>query len=154
MNAAEPLAQFAREADFDCFMLAGRYTLLDQVALKELLPLCIERGIRIVAAGVYNSGILADPRAKARFNYVPAPAHLVERALRLEAVCGRFGVPLKAAAAQFPFSHPAVAAVVLGSRTPADIAENVALMQHPIPAALWQEMVAEDLLPAEAFETP
>jgi D-threo-aldose 1-dehydrogenase len=154
MNAAEPLAQFAREADFDCFMLAGRYTLLDQVALQELLPLCAERGIRIVAAGVYNSGILADPRAKARFNYVPAPAHLVEAALRLEAVCGRFGVPLKAAAAQFPFSHPAVAAVVLGSRTPADAAENVAMMQHPIPAGLWQEMVALGMLPAEVFEKP
>jgi D-threo-aldose 1-dehydrogenase len=154
MNAAEPLAQFAREADFDCFMLAGRYTLLDQVALQELLPLCTKRGIRIVAAGVYNSGILADPRAKARFNYVPAPPHLVERALLLEAVCGRFGVPLKAAAAQFPFSHPAVAAVVLGSRTPADAAENVAMMQHPIPAEMWKAMVAEGLLPAQVLETP
>jgi D-threo-aldose 1-dehydrogenase len=153
MNAAEPLAQFAREADFDCFLLAGRYTLLDQVALQELLPLCLARGIRIIAGGVYNSGILADPRGKARFNYVPAPPHLVERALRLEAVCGRFNVPLKAAAAQFPFGHPAVAAVVLGSRTPADIAENVALMRHPIPVGLWQEMVAEDLLPAEVIET-
>ena len=154
MNAAEPLAQFAREADFDCFLLAGRYTLLDQVALQDLLPLCLARGVRIVAAGVYNSGILADPRAKARYNYVPAPPHLVERALRLETVCRRWNVPLKAAAAQFPFSHPAVAAVVLGSRTAADAAENVAMMQLPVPAGLWQELVAERLLPAEVIEKP
>lgn len=154
MNAAEPLAQFAREGDFDCFLLAGRYTLLDQVALTELLPLCLERGVRIVAGGVYNSGVLADPRAKARYNYKPAPADLVERALRLETVCRRFDVPLKAAAAQFPFSHPAVAAVVLGSRTAADIAENAALMQHPIPAELWRAMVSDGLLPAEVLERP
>lgn len=150
MNAAEPLAQFAREGDFDCFLLAGRYTLLDQGALRELLPLCLTRGIRIVAGGVYNSGLLADPRAKARYNYRPAPPHLVERALRLEAVCGRFGVPLRAAAAQFPFGHPAVAAVVLGSRTPGDVADNLAMLEYPIPAELWDGLAAEGLLPAEA----
>lgn len=149
MNSWAPLAQFAKEGVFDAFMLAGRYTLLDQSALPELLPLCAAQGISIIAAGVYNSGILADPHTKARFNYVPAPATLVARALRLEAVCQRYGVPLKAVAAQFPFSHPAVTAVVLGCRTAADVAENVALMQLPIPSALWEEMVAEGLLPAE-----
>ncbi|HTU00490.1 MAG TPA: aldo/keto reductase [Candidatus Sulfotelmatobacter sp.] len=148
MNRWEPLARFAREARFDVFMLAGRYTLLDQSAFPELLPLCAAEGIRIVAAGVYNSGILADPRTKARFNYVPAPAVLVERALRLEAVCRRWGVPLRAAAAQFPFSHPAVISVVLGSRAAADIAENAALLQLPIPPALWQDLAGEGLLPA------
>ena len=154
MNAAEPLVRFAREADFDCFMLAGRYTLLDQVALHELLPLCLKRGISIVAAGVYNSGILADPRGKARFNYVPAPPHLVERALRLEAVCHRWNVPLKAAAAQFPFSHPTVSVVVLGCRTAADVEENAAMMRLAIPAGLWREMVAEGLLPAGVIPEP
>jgi D-threo-aldose 1-dehydrogenase len=154
MNAAEPLVRFAQEADFDCFMVAGRYTLLDQVALHELLPLCMERGISIVAAGVYNSGILADPRAKARFNYVPASPRLVERALRLEAVCQRWNVPLKAAAAQFPFSHPAVTAVVLGCRSAADVEENAAMIRLAIPAGLWQEMVAEGLLPAEVIPHP
>ncbi len=154
MNSWEPLARFAREAVFDGLMLAGRYTLLDQSALPELLPLCAAKGIGIVAAGVYNSGILADPRAKARFNYVPAPPALVERALRLEAVCQRWAVPLKAAAAQFPFSHPAVTAVVLGCRTVADVADNVALMQVAIPPGLWAELVAEGLLPAEVIPHP
>jgi D-threo-aldose 1-dehydrogenase len=135
-------------------MLAGRYTLLDQSALPELLPLCLARGIAIVAAGVYNSGILADPRAKPRFDYVPAPPPILARALRLEAVCRRWRVPLKAAAAQFPFSHSAVAAVVLGCRTAADAAENFALMQLPIPAGLWADMAGEGLLPAEATATP
>jgi D-threo-aldose 1-dehydrogenase len=154
MNSWEPLARFAREASFDAFMLAGRYTLLDQTALPEFLPLCAAKGIGIIAASVYNSGILADPRAKARFNYVPAPPALVERALRLEAVCERWNVPLKAAAAQFPFSHPAVTAVVLGCRTAADVAENAALMQLPIPPGLWTELVAEGLLPAEVIPHP
>ena len=154
MNSWEPLARFAREASFDAFMLAGRYTLLDQTALPELLPLCAAKGIGIIAAGVYNSGILADPRAKARFNYVPASPTLVERALRLEAICQRWNVPLKAAAAQFPFSHPAVTAVVLGCRTAADVAENAALMQLPIPPDLWTELVAERLLPAEVIAHP
>jgi D-threo-aldose 1-dehydrogenase len=154
MNGWEPLARFAREAPFDAFMLAGRYTLLDQSALPELLPLCVARGIAIVAAGVYNSGILADPHAKPRFDYVPAPPSILARALRLEAVCRRWRVPLKAAAAQFPFTHSAVAAVVLGSRTAADAAENFALMQLPIPAGLWADMAGEGLLPAEATATP
>jgi D-threo-aldose 1-dehydrogenase len=153
MNAWEPLARFAREAPFDAFMLAGRYTLLDQSALPELLPLCAAKQIAIVAAGVYNSGVLADPRAKPRFDYVPAPPPIVARALRLEAVCRRWDVPLKAAAAQFPFTHPAVAAVVLGCRTAADVAENVALMQRPIPAELWAEMIGEGLLP-EGIRAP
>jgi D-threo-aldose 1-dehydrogenase len=150
MNAWEPLAQFAREADFDCFMLAGRYTLLDQSALPELLPVCLERRISIVAAGVYNSGVLADPRAKARFNYVPAPPRLVERAIRIEAVCQRWGVPLRAAAAQFPFGHPAVASVVVGCRTAAAVQDNLALFRFPIPGGLWPDLVREGLLPEEA----
>jgi D-threo-aldose 1-dehydrogenase len=154
MNAWEPLARFAQEADFDCFMLAGRYTLLDQGALPELLPLCEQRGISIVAAGVFNSGILADPRRKARFDYVPAPPHLVERALRLEAVCRRWNVPLKAAAVQFPFGHPAVATVVVGCRSAADIQEVEALCRLPLPPELWRDMVSEGLLPEEGIPRP
>jgi len=154
MNAWEPLARFAQEADFDCFMLAGRYTLLDQGALPELLPLCQRRGISIVAAGVFNSGILADPRRKARFDYVPAPPELVDRALRLEAVCRRWNVPLKAAAVQFPSGHPAVATVVVGCRSAADIEEVEALCRLPIPPELWWDMVAEGLLPEEGIPRP
>src|SRR5205823_4778876 len=116
MNQAEMLTRFAREADFDCFLLAGRYTLLDQVALKELLPTCIERGVAIIAAGVYNSGILADPKPGAHYNYRDAPAGLIDRAQKVRDVCGRHGVPLRAAAIQFPLGHPAVQTVVVGCR--------------------------------------
>ena len=151
MNAWEPLARFALEADFDCFMEAGRYTLLDKGALRELLPLCQRRGISIVAAGIFNSGILADPRKKARFDYIPAPPELVNRALRLEAVCQRWGVPLKAAAVQFPFGHPAVATVVVGCRSAADIQEVETLCRLPIPHELWKELVSEGLLPEEGI---
>lgn len=150
MNQAEMLAQFACAADFDCFMLAGRYTLLDQIGLRELLPICEQKVISIIAAGVYNSGILADPRPGATFDYVPAPPELLEKARRLEAVCSRHGVPLPAAAIQFPLGHPAVAGVVIGARSVAELDEDVAMFRHPIPPDLWQELKAEDLLPGEA----
>lgn len=151
MNAWEPLVRFAREADFDCFMVAGRYTLLDQGAAQELFPLCQRRGISIVAAGVFNSGILADPHTKARYNYVPAPPTLFERSLLLEAICEQWGVPLKAAAVQFPFGHPAVATVVVGCRLATDIQEVETMVQLPIPPGLWEEMVAKALLPKGAI---
>ena len=153
MNQAAMLARFAREGDFDCFLLAGRYTLLDQTGLPELLPLCLERNIAIIAGGVYNSGLLADPRRGAPFDYQPAPAHLVDRTLRLHEVCARHGVPLKAAAIQFPLGHPAVACVVIGARTPLELVENIAMFRHPIPRDLWHELRAERLL-AEDVPTP
>jgi D-threo-aldose 1-dehydrogenase len=146
MNQAEMLVRFAREGNFDCFLLAGRYTLLDQVALKELLPLCVERGIAIIAAGVYNSGILADPKPGARYNYVPAPQELLERARRIRAVCDRHGVPLKAAAIQFPPAHPAVGCVVVGCRSVAQLDESREMFELEIPPALWQDLRAEGLL--------
>ncbi len=142
MNQAEMLARFAREADFDCFLLAGRYTLLDRIGLKELLPLCVEKGIAIIAGGVFNSGILADPRPGATYNYQAAPPALVERALELEAVCNRRGVDLKAAAIQFPLRHPAVASVLTGCRSVAEVEENVRMFETPIPDTLWDELDA------------
>ena len=153
MNQAAMLARFAREGDFDCFLLAGRYTLLDQTGLLQLLPLCLERSISIIAGGVYNSGLLADPRRGAPFDYQPAPVHLVERAVRLQEVCARHGVPLKAAAIQFPLGHPAVACVVIGARTQSELVENVAMFRHPIPPDVWHELRAEGLL-AEGVPTP
>jgi D-threo-aldose 1-dehydrogenase len=150
MNQAEMLTRFAREGDFDCFLLAGRYTLLDQVALKELLPECVDRGIAIIAGGVYNSGILADPKPGAHYNYRTAPAELLERALRIRDVCARHEVPLKAAAVQFPLGHPAVACVVVGCRSAAQLDETLEMFELDIPAALWGELKAERLLPAEA----
>jgi D-threo-aldose 1-dehydrogenase len=146
MNQAEMLARFAREADFDCFLLAGRYTLLDQIALQELLPLCLERGVAIIAAGVYNSGILADPKPGAHYNYAAAPGALVERAQRIGAVCARHGVPIKAAAIQFPLGHPAVSCVVVGCRSVAQLDDSIAMFEVQIPSAMWQELKHEGLL--------
>ena len=150
MNQAEMLTRFAREGNFDCFLLAGRYTLLDQVALKELLPECVARGIAIIAGGVYNSGILADPKAGAHYNYQAAPAGLLERARRISDICSRHGVPLKAAAVQFPLGHPAVTCVVVGCRSTAQLEESLAMFEFDIPPTLWQDLKAERLLLDEA----
>ena len=147
MNQAEMLARLAREADFDCFVLAGRYTLLDQSGLQELLPLCQAMGIAVIAGGVYNSGILADPGPGARYDYAPTPAAILERAQRLQAICRRHRVPLKAAAIQFPFGHPAVACVLTGSRSAAELDDNVEMLEHPVPDAVWEDIKAEGLLP-------
>jgi len=150
MNQAEMLTRFAREADFDCFLLAGRYTLLDQIALKELLPECLKRGIAILAGGVYNSGILADPKPGAHYNYQAAPAELLERARRIRDVCARHDVPLKAAAVQFPMGHPAVSCVIVGCRSTAQLDESIEMFELDIPPALWHDLKQEDLLPADA----
>ncbi len=146
MNQVEMLARFARESDVDCLLVAGRYTLLDQVALTELLPLCEERGIAVMAGGVFNSGILARPDAGAPYNYEPAAAEIVERAQRIEAVCARFDVPVKAAALQFPLAHPAVACVLTGCRSVAELQENIELFDIGLPAGLWPALKAEGLL--------
>ena len=153
MNQAEMLTRFAKEADFDCFLLAGRYTLLDQVALKELLPTCLERGVAIIAGGVFNSGILADPRPGAHYNYQAAPQELIDRAQKLRAVCERHGVPLRAAAIQFPLGHPAVQTVVVGARSLEEIRDSVRMFEVEIPSALWEELKSEQLL-AEHTPTP
>jgi D-threo-aldose 1-dehydrogenase len=146
MNQAEMLTRFAREGNFDCFLLAGRYTLLDQVAMKELLPVCLEQGIAIIAGGVYNSGILADPKPGARYNYAAAPAPLLERARRLREVCERHGVPLMAAAVQFPMGHPAVTAVVVGCRSRSQLEETLRMFEMDIPPELWGDLKADGLL--------
>ena len=150
MNQSAMLARFAREGDFDVFLLAGRYTLLDQDALTELLPLCVERGIAILVGGVMNSGVLADPRPGSRFNYQPAADAVVERARRLAAVCERHDVPLRAAAIQFPLAHPAVRSLIAGIRRIDHLEEYPVLMRRPIPAELWAELRAEGLIPAGA----
>jgi D-threo-aldose 1-dehydrogenase len=150
MNQAEMLTRFAREGDFDCFLLAGRYTLLDQMALKELLPTCLERGVAIIAAGVYNSGILGDPKPGTHYDYRPAPPALVERAQKLRTVCERHGVPLRAAAIQFPLGHPAVQTVVVGCRSVEQLEDSIRMFETEIPPALWAELKSERLLPDEA----
>lgn len=150
MNWVEPLARFAREAAFDCFLLAGRYTLLEQSPLDDLFPACVERGMSIIAGGVYNSGVLADPDAKAYYNYAQAPADVVERARAIRAVCDRFEVPLRAAAARFPLFHRVVATVALGSRTPDEVEDNVAALRIEVPDTLWRALVQEGLLRSDA----
>ena len=140
------LARFAREGDFDVFMLAGRYTLLDQSALRELLPLCVEKRIAVIAVGIMNSGLLADPRPGGRFDYLPASRDALERALRMRSICERHGVPLRAAAIQFPLAHPAVAAIASGVRTRQHLDEYPEFLARHIPAGLWEELKLEGLL--------
>jgi D-threo-aldose 1-dehydrogenase len=142
MNQAEMLARFARAADFDCFLLAGRYTLLDRTGALELMPLCVEKNIAIIAGGVFNSGILADPRPGATFDYQAAPTELVHKAQRLREICAAHGVELKAAAIQFPLRHPAVPTVLTGCRTVAEVEENVRMFQTHVPDELWRELDA------------
>jgi D-threo-aldose 1-dehydrogenase len=147
MNQAEMLARFAREGDFDCFLLAGRYTLLEQGAIDSLFPICRAKQISILIGGVFNSGILADPYAQSpHYNYSPADEKLIAKARQLDAVCRRYNVPLKAAAIQLPVAHPVVAAVLCGARSPAELQENVDMFHFPIPPDLWSELKAEGLL--------
>jgi D-threo-aldose 1-dehydrogenase len=151
MNQAEILARFAREGDFDCFLLAGRYTLIDHSGLRELLPLCEQKSISIIIGGPYNSGILAGGALSGtKFNYQDASTEVFERVKKVEEVCRRHSVPLKAAALQFPLAHPAVASVIPGARCAAEVEENFALMSVPIPGDFWQDLRAEGLLPGEA----
>ena len=150
MNQSAMLTRFARETDMDVLLVANRYTLLDQEALGELLPVCVERGIAVLVGGVMNSGVLADPRPGSRFDYAPAPPGILERARRLGEVCARHGVPLRAAAMQFPLAHPAVVSLVAGVRTPAHLDDYPAMLAHAIPPELWAELRAEGLLAADA----
>ena len=147
VNVVEPCILALRRAEPTMFLVAGRYTLLDHAALAELLPLCEQRGARVVIGGPYNSGLLAGGDT---FNYERAAPELVERTRRIAVVCARYGVDLKAAALQFCAAHPAVAAVIPGARTTAEVIENAAMMAQPIPADVWAELRAEGLLPEGA----
>ncbi len=154
MNQWEMELQFAKEGLFDCFLLAGRYTLLDQTALPDFLPYCVENNISVVAGGPYNSGILAvGPREGATFNYRAASPEMMEKARAIHTVCERHQVPLRAAALQFILAHPALASVIPGARSVREVEENVQLVEHPIPTAFWAELKQERLI-AEAAPTP
>jgi D-threo-aldose 1-dehydrogenase len=141
-------------ADLDCLLLAGRYSLIDHSALPTLLPLCQQRGVRVAIGGVFNSGILAtgvrDPRAPLRFNYAAAPAAWIEKARAIEEACDRFGVPLRAAALQFPLAHPAVDVVVSGAQTVTQWSDAVRMLAHPIPEAFWRHLRDAALIPPDA----
>ena len=151
INEIQACEEFARAGDFDCFLLAGRYTLLEQNALDSLLPYCTERNISLLIGGPYNTGILATGAVPgAYYNYAPAPAEIMARVAGIEAVCHRHGVKLASAALQFPLGHPQVATLIPGARSPEEIAHNRALFEVDIPPALWAELKAEGLLRADA----
>lgn len=151
LNEAGMCARFARAGDFDAMLLAGRYSLLEQGALDDFLPLAVERGIAVLMGGVFNTGILATgPVEGAMYNYKPAGPDVLQRAARIEAVCRAHATPLAAAAIRFPLGHPAVASVVLGAVTPEEVRRNVAAFSQEIPDALWRDLVAEGLLRADA----
>jgi D-threo-aldose 1-dehydrogenase len=154
MNFDAVLAGFVRRADVDVVMIAGRYTLLEQPALDELLPLCAERGVAVLAAGVFNSGILASPVPGGTYDYEPAPAELLARARRIAEVCARHGVELPRVAIALPAAHPAVRGVVLGASTPAQVEANADRAAAPVPPALWAELIAEGLLRADTPVVP
>jgi D-threo-aldose 1-dehydrogenase len=146
MNHTEPLVRFADEGDFDAFLVAGRYTLLDQSAADRLFPVAAQRGIAIIAAGVFHGGLLADPSPGAVYNYAPATTEVVRRAQQRQAVCERHGVSIKAAALQLPFWHPAVTSVLLGATSADELDECVDLIRTPLPSGLWADLKAEGLL--------
>lgn len=151
MNFVESCRQMAMRGDFDCFLLAGRYTLLEQGALDEFLPLCEKRDISLLVGGPYNSGILVTgSAANPHYNYVPAQNDIIERVKRIEAVCANHGVPLPAAALQFPLAHPNVASVVPGARSVNEIGANRQWFEYEIPGDFWLELRAEGLLAIEA----
>lgn len=154
LNETAMSLRFAREADIDCVMLAGRYTLLEQGALDELLPLCEQKKMSILLAAPLNSGILAlGAREGATYDYKAPPPAVLDKVGRLEAVCRRHGVELSAAALQFPLAHPRIASVVAGAIKPAEVSQNIARMAAPIPADLWRELKHEGLL-AQAAPVP
>ncbi|MBV9663777.1 MAG: aldo/keto reductase [Actinobacteria bacterium] len=144
MNQSEALVRIVREADVDCVLLAGRYTLLDHSGADELLPLCADRNVSVIAAGVFNSGLLADPDApNATYDYAAAPPAVVQRARELARICADHDTPLRAAALQFPLRHPAVTCVIVGARTKSELDDNVALFRREIPEDLWSVLGEE-----------
>jgi D-threo-aldose 1-dehydrogenase len=146
-NQAPLLEWFVERADLDCVLVAGRYSLLDTAAADRLFPACQRRGVPVLAAGVFNSGILADPGPGATYDYASAPAGLLDRARRIRTVCARYGVPIGAAAIQFVLRHPAVTAVVVGAREAAEVIEDVTYLTAAVPAELFDDLAAGHLIP-------
>jgi len=147
VNRVEPCVMALDRADPDVFLLAGRYSLLNQPALDTLFPRCAERGVHVVVGGPYNSGLIAGGKT---FEYQEASAEKVAARDRLAAIAGRHGVDLRAAALQFCAAHPVVASVIPGTKNPSRVRENAELMQRPIPAAFWEELHREGVLPENA----
>lgn len=151
VNEWQPCQWLLERGDFDLFLLAGRYTLLEQESLASFLPLCEARGVGIVLGGPYNSGILATgPRPGAWYNYNPAPPDVLDRVARVEAVCARHGVRLIEAALNFPLTHPAVVSLIPGGQVAAEVKANLDILSARIPAALWADLKRESLMRDDA----
>ncbi|MDF1606853.1 aldo/keto reductase [Hoeflea sp. YIM 152468] len=151
VNEWQPCQSMAERGDFDLFLLAGRYTLLEQQALESFLPLAVQRGIGIIIGGPYNSGVLATgAKPGAFYNYDPAPQHILDRVARIDAVCKRHGVRMVDAAFQFPLCHPAVVSVIPGGQGVAEVEANLDAARASIPSALWAELKADGLMRDDA----
>jgi D-threo-aldose 1-dehydrogenase len=147
INESDTSLRFIQAGNFDCMLLAGRYTLLEQGGLTEFLPECVKRNVSVILGGPYNSGILTGGvKQGATHDYVAAPAQLIEKAQRIEAICQRHGVELGAAAMQFPLFHPAICAVIPGALGAPEVKQNVARLSARIPVELWSELKREKLL--------
>ena len=151
INELGMIPRFLDMLDIDFFLVALRYTLLEQEALETELPYCERRNVGIIIGGVYNSGITATGAVKgAKYNYQDATPEIMERVRKIEAVCQAHGVPLAAAALQFPLGHPCVASVIPGAIDPDQVRRNVDLFRHPMPHALWSDLKREKLLAEQA----
>src|SRR5918994_4327024 len=147
VNLTEPCERALEMSDPDVFLLAGRYSLLNQPALERLFPMCAERGVHVVVGGPYNSGLLAGGR---NFEYQEAPPEMVARRDRIAFICERHGADIRSAALHFCAAHPVVAAIIPGAKRPEKVKENARLMAAMVPAAVWDELRHEGLIPADA----
>ena len=154
MNQWEMPLRFLRNFELDVVLLAGRYTLLDQSALHEFLPLCQTRSVSVVIGGPYNSGILARTGSSSggggSYDYQPASGDLIARVAEIRDVCSAYDTPLRAASLQFVLAHPAVASVVPGCQNTEEVRDNLAMLNSSIPQDMWQELKAKNLLPPNA----
>lgn len=151
MNEWESAQWLTERGDFDIFLLAGRYTLLEQEALTSFLPLCVQRGIGIVVGGPYNSGILATgPKPGAFYNYDPAPPSILEKVRQIEAICTAHGIRMVDAAFQFPLLHPAIVSIIPGAQTPSEVQANARAAAAQIPGALWSDLKSAGLMRQDA----
>ena len=153
MNQWQMLLDFANNADFDCFLLAGRYTLLDHSAMYSLMPKCLEKNISIILGGPYNSGILAsDFKSESTYFYEPSPTKVTEKARLIKKVCDKYEVPLKAASLQFGLNHPSVVSTIPGPSNPNELKENLKMVNIAINNDLWKELKDKKLIDLECPE--
>jgi D-threo-aldose 1-dehydrogenase len=139
-NIADIALRFTRDTDIDVVLLAGRYTVLDQIGLEEFLPAALERNVSVVAGGVYNSGVLVNPTPQATYNYAPAPDEIIQKAVKAGEIATAHGVSVESIGMQFPLRHPAIKTVVTGVRSVAELEENIAAFNAPVPDALWSDL--------------